>query len=156
MEQRTTHPEQLGFHLGLEAWVSSVGKIEASRWSSDAKTVRDIVYVAIGANGAALKIGQTGKTLYFRWYGILRLIGAEPDTHKFRPNEWRDRDRWRNHVLGSNFTVWFKTCQQVPLEYKDGKTRIISLRLAEEDYLDFYFRPLIGRRLDTRRQEHSC
>jgi hypothetical protein len=104
-------------------------------------------------DGEFLKIGATSGTLYGRWRGILKLISAEREQRRYRDNEWEDRDRWRLHVSGHTFEVWFRLAEQAALRYLDGETKIVSLRHVGEDYLDAYFCPCIGNLLDTRRRE---
>jgi len=145
------HPKECGFRLGLTAAVSGNAQIDA-RWEPEAKTIADLVYVAIRSDGAILKIGATGGTLHRRWRSILHLISAERGERLYRENEWVDRDRWREEICGRKFEVWFKPAEKHALHYLIGSERLASLRHTEEDYLDAYYCPLIGKKLDTRKR----
>ncbi|MDH4983471.1 hypothetical protein [Hyphomicrobium sp. D-2] len=124
-------------------------------WEPCAKTSSDLVYVALREDGAALKIGATGGTLHYRWYGILRLLNADVTRHSYRPNEWDDRASWLHHLGRQPFEVWLRPAAKVSVSYLTGYERTLSLRHAEEDYLDAYYCPLIGKSLDTRKKANA-
>jgi hypothetical protein len=103
------HPQDCGFRLGVTVAVGPNGQALNTTWEPEAKSSRDLVYVARRLDGEFLKIGATSGTLYGRWRGILKLISAEREQRRYRDNEWEDRDRWRLHVSGHTFEVWFRS-----------------------------------------------
>jgi hypothetical protein len=155
MGPHATHPRERGFHLGLTAQVDRDGRVQCA-WEPPARLVHDLVYVAVRSDDEVLKIGSTGGTLHGRWHKILKLVAAGRGERRYRPNEWADRDSWRREVCGFRFAVWFKPAERHTLAYLDGHTQIVSLRHAEEDYLDAYYCPRIGKLLDSRKRARTC
>jgi hypothetical protein len=146
VQSAKVHPRDVGFQLGLEAQFSEDwSEVNAVRHAED---VKDIVYVVIGGDGKYLKVGQSGSTLWSRWNPVLNLIAGR--TNSPRPSEGKFRDRWRAELPGRKMEIWFKRAEKVTLTYL-GETDQVSGRGSEEIYLDRYYDPVIGTKLDGRR-----
>jgi len=144
------HPEQLGFELGLKIRIGQPASIMDA--TPDASTVRDVVYVALLAEdrgplkkGQALKIGQAAGTLMRRWMGIRRIFNPH---RNLRPNEKNDLRKWLKVANGKEVFVWMKAAGKTQIPYAKGLTqRLFSTRGAEEEFLDWYYVPSVGKRL---------
>jgi hypothetical protein len=145
-----THPEQLGFVLGLKIRIGQ----DASMVETDvARKVFPfgVVYVALFADqgtrlkkGDALKIGQTAKSLKSRW---ALTLGIFKPGRKLRGYEIEDRDEWLAKAQGKEVCVWMKPAGEIKIPYAEKLTRQhFSTRLAEEEFLDWYYCPRSRRR----------
>ena len=151
------HPEQLGFKLGLRIRICEPASItEDTRAASE---VRDVVYVALAESdgplekGDALKIGQTGGTLSARWRSMARIFRRG---ESLRPNEREDRRRWLEAADGNEVFVWMKAAGKIEIPYAKGLTRsLFSTRGAEEEFLDQYYQPKLGRQLNRKATEQT-
>jgi hypothetical protein len=147
-------PKHLGFKLGLKVHIGRPSFI--TKATPDASKVRDVVYVALlaGKSGAlkkgdALKIGQTGGTLRRRWRGI---VGIFDPSRRLRNNEKDDRDKFLKVAKGKEISVWMREAGKIEIPYAKGLTRVIfSTRAAEEEFLDEYYQPSLGKRLNSGR-----
>jgi hypothetical protein len=142
------HPKRLGFKLGLRIRIGEPASITEE---PDAKADRDVVYVALVETsgllkkGDVLKIGQTGGTLSARWRGIAGIFGPK----NLRRNEKEDRRRWLKEADGTEVSVWVKKAAKMRIPYAKGLTRTrFSIRCAEEEFLDEYYRPRLGIQLN--------
>ncbi len=146
------HPEELGFKLGLKIRIGQPACITEE--NSEAST-RDVVYVALPSEASnplekshALKVGQAGGSLKRRWRGIVGIF--EPGK-KLRDNEKDDCRKWLEVANGKEITVWVKAAEKVEIPYAKGLTRSrFSSRCAEEEFLDQYYEPQLGRSLGGR------
>jgi hypothetical protein len=150
------HPEELGFRLGLKVCIGE--PCSEPTYTDDAKTVRDVVYVALLTEnsgplkkGDALKIGQTGGTLKERWDGIIGIFRGAED--RLPPNVQHDRERWVEVAKGKEVSVWMREAGKVEIPYANGLIPgEFSSRGAEEEFLDEYYEPKLGKRLNGRQQ----
>jgi hypothetical protein len=144
------HPEQLGFKLGLKIHIGEPASITEEK--REASTC-DVVYVALPAEdnkplakGDALKVGQTGKSLKWRWQTIKRMF--EPG-RKLRGNEEEDRRKWLEVANGKEVSVWMKAAGKIEIPYAKGLTQsCFSTRCVEEEFLDQYYEPKLGKTLN--------
>lgn len=118
------HPEQLGFKLGLRIHIGKPASVTTE--SPDAKTVRDVVYVALLTKnirplkkGDAIRVGQTGGTLMRRWLGIAGIFNRA----HVRQNEQRDRERLLQEADGKEVFVWMKKAGKIKIPYTKGLTQ---------------------------------
>jgi hypothetical protein len=152
------HPKKLGFKLVLQV---RFDEREIKKITPDASTICDVVYVALAENarslkkGDAIKIGQTGKTkgsLMRRWKGIVGLFQGR----KLRKNEDEDRRRLLKAAKGKKVSVWVRAAGEIKIPYAKGLTRShFSTRGAEEEFLDQYYQPRVGRRLNRETAEEA-
>lgn len=147
------HPKQLGFKLGLEIRIGRPAHI--SRPMPEDSKVRDVVYVALLTEnrgslekGDAIKVGQTGRSLKIRWEGIEGIFGPR---RKLRINEEDDRKKWLEVAKGKEVSVWMRKAGKIEIPYAEGLTQsVYSSRGAEEEFLDEYYEPKLGKRLNNR------
>ena len=147
------HPKQLGFKLGVKIHIGRPAHM--TKPTPDARKVLGVVYVALLAEkrgplkkGDALKIGQTNRSLESRWRGIVGIF--EPG-RKLRSNEKNDRKKWLKVAKGKEVSVWMREAGKIEIPYAKGLTRsIFSSRGAEEEFLDEYYEPKSGKRLNSR------
>ena len=153
--RRVKHPRKLGFKLVLQV---RFGERGIEKLTPDASTICDVVYVALLAkNGRSLKqgdvvkVGQTGPTkgsLMQRWRGI---VGLFPRRKLRRKNEREDRRRLLEATNGKKVWVWARAAGKIKIPYAKGLTRNhFSTRGAEEEFLDEYYLPRFGRRLNRK------
>jgi hypothetical protein len=141
------HPERLGFKLGLKISIGQPASVTPMTHAS----MRDVVYVALPTEstaplkkGEALKIGQTKGSLIDRWKSIAGIF-----SRKLRNNEMNDRRKWLEAANGKEVYVWVKAAGEVEIPYAKGLTRSrFSTRCAEEEFLDQYYEPKIGKLLN--------
>jgi hypothetical protein len=157
--RRVKHPKKLGFKLVLEV---RFGEREIKKVTPDASTICDVVYVALLAeNGRSLKkgdvvkVGQTGQTkgsLMHRWKGIVGLFQGR----KLKKNEREDRRRLLKAAKRKKVSVWAKAACKIKIPYAKGLTLShFSARGAEEEFLDQYYQPRFGRRLNREIAEET-
>jgi hypothetical protein len=146
------HPEELGFNLGLIIRIGEPAHI--IQQMPDASRARGVVYVALLAEmsrpfekGHALKIGQTKGSLMARWLSIGGIFRRD----NIRPNEKEDRRKWLDIANRKQVSVWMKEAGKIDIPYARGLTSdSFSSRLAEEEFLDQYYEPKLGMRLNRR------
>jgi hypothetical protein len=140
----------LGFKLGLKIRIGQPAPIEIM---SDDVLRCDVVYVAIFADqrkplikGDALRVGQTKRNLLHRWNGIAATFSRD----NLRKNEVSDRSKWLKVANGKWVSVWVKQARKIKIPYApDGlKTYRFSARCAEEEFLDRYYEPRLGIKLN--------
>ena len=149
------HPKQLGFKLGLKIRLGKQASI--TKRTPDASTVRDVVYVALLdessrplKKGDALKIGQSGGSLLRRWQGIVGIFNRNENALK--PNEVQDRRRLLKFAPRKEVYVWMRAAGKIRIPYAKGVAQSsFSRRWAEEEFLDQYYEPKIGKRMNSRR-----
>jgi hypothetical protein len=147
------HPKQLDFVFGLDIRIGRPAVIKSI--SRDAQKVCDVVYVALLPKGRrslkkgdVLKIGQTERTLEKRWKGI---AGIFKPGRRLRKNERLDRDKWLKAAKGKDVSVWMRQAGRFTIPYAKGlKQSVFSSRGAEEEFLDEYYVPKLGRQLGSR------
>ena len=140
-----------GFSRDIQVNVSLEGVPDVLHLSDSARVRQTVIYASIRDEGLPLKIGITRRSLWQRWSGTIRVIGAEKERIKLRDNEWNDRDCWRHHVLGRSFDVWSKPTESVRIQYtKDLPAYKAAIAEAEEEYLDALLEPVIGKSLRLR------
>jgi hypothetical protein len=123
-----------------------------------ASTVRGVVYVALlaGKRGAlkkgdALKIGQAGGSLESRWQGI---VGIFKSGRKLSDNERNDRNKFLKVAQGKEVSVWMRKAGKIEIRYAQRLAlTTFSSRGAEEEFLDEYYQPKLGKRLNSRQSE---
>ena len=143
------HPEELGFTLGLVVRIDEPASIVER--TAQASHVCDVVYVALPKEsgrplkkGDALKVGLSGKTLLDRWKGIVGIFKSEK-----RPNEMEDRRKWLEAARGKDVCVWMRAAGQTEISYAKGLAGSkFSTRGAEEEFLDQYYEPRLGKQLN--------
>lgn len=153
------HPKQLGFKLGLKIRIGEPASI--TEGTPVASRVCDVVYVALLAEnsrplkkGDALKIGQTKKSLMSRWQGIIGIFNQDKDDLK--KNVQRDRERFLEVANGKEVFVWMKASGKIEIPYAKGLTQsLFSTRGAEEEFLDQYYQPRLGIRLNREATEET-
>ena len=146
------HPKDLGFKLGLKIRIGRPAYITKPT-PPDASTLRDVVYVALLAEdsgplekGDTLKIGQAKGSLMSRWG---RIVGIFKRGRKLRNNEKNDRRKFLKVANGKEVSVWMKEAGKIKIPYTKGLTRsLFSTRGAEEEFLDQYYQPKLGIRLN--------
>src|SRR5215467_8691134 len=144
------HPEKFDFRLGLKIRIDQPATITDP--TDDARNLRGIVYVALFSDhtgplekGDALKVGETKRTLLQRWRGIASIFG----NRKLRPNEKEDRDKFLREAHGKDVYVWMKEADKIEIPYAKGPSpNRFSIRGAEEEFLDEYYEPRLGIRLN--------
>jgi hypothetical protein len=145
------HPKELGFTLGLTIRIS----VPASIVATPDATARDVVYVALLAGnrktikkGDALRVGQTKRSLKSRWKGIAGIFSRD----NLRDFEMEDRRKLLAEANGKEVAVWVKAAGKTTIPYAKGLTRSnrFSTRCAEEEFLDQYYQPKLGIRLNKR------
>ena len=133
------------FLKALEVVVDDGGHAEIVSASSAADS-RGVVYVAIRADGQALKVGMTRGRLRTRWNGIVDTInGKRTRKHEIKAQAW-----WHAEVRGSSFEVWCKTPSELVIQLEKEPPRNLRSFHLEEAYWDSVFHPLIGIKLSTR------
>ncbi len=133
------------FLKALEVVVDDGGRAEIVSASS-AADLRGVVYVAIRADGQALKVGMTRGRLRTRWNGIVDTInGKRTRKHEIKAQGW-----WHDAVRGSSFEVWCKPPSDLVIRLEDEPPRTLHSFHLEEAYWDHVFQPLIGIKLSTR------
>lgn len=146
------HPKELGFKLGLKIRIGEPASLKEV--TPVASTVRDVVYVALLAEhsgplekSGALKIGQAKGTLMGRWQGIIGIFNRDRDN--LRKNEQDDRERWLEVANGKEVLVWMKAAEKIEIPYAKGLAQgKFSIRGAEEEFLDQYYEPKLGMKLN--------
>ena len=133
------------FQKALEVVVDDQGHAEISSVSS-AADMRGVVYVAIRADGQALKVGMTRGRLQTRWNAIVDTINGK----RTRKHELKAQGRWHAVARGSAFEVWCKTPSELMIGLEQEAPRPMRSFHLEEAYWDAVFRPLIGIKLSTR------
>jgi hypothetical protein len=144
------HPRELGFTPGLTIRIGEPAHIMEKKSEAG---IRDVVYIALFATqkgklkkGDALKVGQTGGTLEGRWKGIREIF--KPG-RRLRANVESDRKKWLDAANKKEVLVWMKPAEKIKLPYVDGLTRNrFSIRCAEEEFLDQYYEPRLGKTLN--------
>jgi hypothetical protein len=133
------------FLKALEVVVDDGGHAEIVS-ASPAAELRGVVYVAIRADGQALKIGMTRGRLQTRWNGIVDTInGKRARKHEVKAQGW-----WHAEVRGSAFEVWCKAPSQLMIQLENEPPHTLRSFYLEEAYWDSVFHPLIGIKLSTR------
>ena len=133
------------FDKALEIAVDDGGRAKIVAASPAAES-RGVVYVAIRADGQALKVGMTRGRLRARWNGIVDTInGKRTRKHEIRAQGW-----WQNVVRGRSFEVWCKTPSELDIRIEDEPPRALHSFHLEEAYWDDVFHPLLGIKLSTR------
>lgn len=151
------HPKQLGFKLGLKIHIGEPAHITEDR--PDASSVCDVVYVALLSENDgplkkrdALKIGQAGGSLKERWERIIGIFRRD----NLRPNEEEDRRKWLEVANGKEVSVWMRKAGTIKISYATGLTRsLFSTRWAEEEFLDQYYEPKLGKPLNRKVAEET-
>jgi hypothetical protein len=144
------HPREFGFVEGVIADVSADGRPEVILVSDEAKVKSPVVYVGIIEDGPVLKVGVSGHGLAARWKGILGVMNQDI-WHRLRPNEVADGKRLIEHAAGKRISVWLKRPIRVSIPYAHGLVQgDFCARHAEETFLDQYYSPLFGKRLEGR------
>jgi hypothetical protein len=144
------HPKELGFKPGLKIYIGKPARIRQKK--SGAET-RDVVYVALFATQRGvlekqdvLKVGQTGGTLEGRWKGIAGIFDPR---RKLRPNVESDREKWLKVANRREVVVWMKPAEKIRVPYSKGLSgNRFSIRCAEEEFLDQYYEPRLGKTLN--------
>jgi hypothetical protein len=145
------HPKQLGFKLGLKIRIGKPARI--TKDTPVASAVHDVVYVALLAEGSrrlkkgdALKIGQAKGSLKSRWG---RIVGIFKPDRKLRNNEKNDLRKWLEVANAKEISVWMKAAEKIEIPYAKSLTRrLFSARWTEEEFLDQYYRPTLGKPLN--------
>ena len=133
------------FVKALEVVVDDAGHAEITSASS-AADMRGVVYVAIRADGQALKVGMTRGRLRTRWNGIVDTInGKRTRKHEIKAQGW-----WHAEVRGSSFEVWCKNPSELMIQLEKEPLRALHSFHLEEAYWDDVFQPLLGIKLSTR------
>jgi hypothetical protein len=143
------HPEELGFELGLKIRIGEPALIPARY---DPSKLHDVVYVAVLTEEGrpfqkrdVLKIGQTGRTLIARWTGIAGIFSRD----KLRVNEKEDRRKWLEAANGKEVFVWVRKAGEFEIPYaKELSQSRFSTRWMEEEFLDQYYQPKLGIKLN--------
>lgn len=139
-----SHPSDLGFNCGIKVRIGRPA--ELIDLTEAARNITDVVYVALIEEGSIyLKVGETKNTLWSRWNSTLSIFGSK----KLRPNEESDRDKWLLHTNGRVISVWFRQALKTEIPYARNKAAgEFSIRRAEEEFLDQYYRPILGAQLN--------
>jgi hypothetical protein len=145
----TKHPKHLGFTLGLKIRIGKPARITAR---FEPSKLSDVVYVALldkrgrsFKKGSVPKIGQTGRMLIIRWRGIARIFHRD----KLKNNEREDRRKWLEAANGKEVSVWVRKAGEFKIPYaKEFSKSYFSTRWAEEHFLDQYYQPKLGMRLN--------
>lgn len=142
------HPKELGFKLAYKILIGEPAELVEE--ISEASLNRDVVYVALLLNneplekGSALKVGQS-VDLKARWNGIVGIFRRA----KLRNNEREDRRRWLEAARGKEIAVYVKPAGQIEIPWARGLTQsTFSIRGAEEEFLDQYYEPKLGKELN--------
>jgi hypothetical protein len=151
------HPEELGFKLGLRIRIGEPACITSNM--PDSLAVRDVVYVALFAEsdrplkkGDAFRVGQTKGHLIGRWRSAATIFGGR----RLKPNEKEDRRKWLEVAAGKDVEVWMKAAGKIEIPYAKGLTQsLFSTRDAEEEFLDQYYEPKVGKRLNRLATEET-
>jgi hypothetical protein len=148
------HPKKLGFELGLKIRIGGRSSATTITEEWPRASVLDVVYVALLPEtgrtlekGDALKIGQTKGSAKSRWKSIASLFKGK----KLRNNENNDRMRLLMHAKGKEISVWVKEAEKVEIPYIKkllNPKKSFSMRCAEEEFLDEYYQPKFGKRLN--------
>ncbi len=133
------------FVKALEVTVDGAGRAEIVSASSAADS-RGVVYVAIRADGQALKIGMTRGHLRTRWNGIIDTINGK----RTRKHELIARGLWLAEARGSAFEVWCKIPGDLVIHLEKEPPLTLRSFHLEEAYWDSVFHPLIGLKLSVR------
>jgi hypothetical protein len=151
VRDKKKHPRKLGFKLALEVHFSNNWSPTLKVCSEEAKSLSDIVYVAIGRDGSYLRVGETGGTLFQRWGPVLmKQIPAGFTKGKYRRHERMFSAKFRSEAAARDVQFWIKPAKKIRLDYLDD-TFWASARGAEENYLDRYYRPKLSVELEGRR-----
>jgi hypothetical protein len=133
------------FQKALEVEVDNDGLARIVRALPAAQS-RGVVYVAIRADGQALKVGMTLGRLRTRWGGIVDTINGK----RTRKHEIRARGWWHEHARGASFAVWCKHPSDLVIHLENEPPRTLHSFHLEEAYWDAVFQPLLGIKISTR------
>ena len=138
------------FQKALEVEVDEDGQARVVRLLPAADS-RGVVFVAIRADGKALKIGMTRGRLRARLSGIVDTInGKRTRKHEIQAQGW-----WLDAVRGSSFEVWCKIPSDLVISVEDEPPRTLRSYHVEETYWVAVFEPLIGMKLSSRPKRHA-
>jgi hypothetical protein len=139
------------FQKALEVEVDDDGQARVVRLLPAADS-RGGVYVAIRADGQALKVGMTRGQLRARWNGIIDTInGKRTRKHEVQAQGW-----WLDAVRGNSFKVWCKIPSELVVSVEDEPPRTVHSYHMEEAYWDAVFKPLIGMKLSSRAKQRNA
>ncbi|MCP3056805.1 hypothetical protein [Aurantimonas marianensis] len=145
-----SHPCKLGFERGIIFQVSENLDITQRDSTAAARRTKDIVYVALLTSGNALKVGETGNTLSWRWNPMIQMIGSK-STRALKPNELRDQEKLRSACRGECVEVWFKRPSKLTIGNEQLPAIDFVSRYAEEALLCHLYHPLFGKHHSVRR-----
>lgn len=145
------HPKEFGFQNGLNIEVSGHGNLKFKELTPLARTVKDVVYVAIlEPGGECLKVGISEGNLLIRWRATCKTFDKLPGVREsLRKHETAYGESIVSFAKNKTIQVWFKSSERNKLSYVD---RYVSMRSGEEDFLDDYYEPCMGRKLSLRKQ----
>ena len=138
------------FQKALEVEVDDDGQARVARQLPAADS-RGVVFVAIRADGQALKVGMTRGRLRTRLDGIIDTInGKRTRKHEVQAQGW-----WLDAVRGSTFEVWCKIPSDLVVSVEEEPPRTLQSYHVEETYWAAVFKPLIGMKLSSRPKRHA-
>jgi len=138
------------FQKALEVEIDADGQARIIRELPAAQS-RGVVYVAIRADGRALKVGMTLGRLRTFWDGILDTINGK----RTRKHEVQARGWWLDMVRGSSFTVWCKIPSDLVIGVESEPPLTLRSYHVEERYWAAVFNPIIGLKLSSRPKRHA-
>jgi hypothetical protein len=138
------------FQEALEVEVGSDGQARITRELPAAQS-RGVVFVAVRADGRALRVGMTRGRLRTFWHGILDTINGK----RTRKHEVQARGWWLDAVRGSSFTVWCKMPSDLVVGVESEAPLTLRSFHVEERYWAAVFKPLIGLKLSSRPKLHG-
>ncbi|HSF95730.1 MAG TPA: hypothetical protein VLA52_11955 [Thermohalobaculum sp.] len=139
------------FQKALEIEVDGEGQARISG-QLPAGDSRGVVYVAIRADGRALKVGMTRGRLLTHWNGIIDTINGK----RTRKHEVQARGWWMDAVRGASFEVWCKIPSALIVGVENEAPVTLHSYHVEERYWAAVFKPLIGMKLSSRpKQRHA-
>lgn len=138
------------FQKALEVEVDDDGQARIARLLPAADS-RGVIFVAIRADGQALKVGMTRGRLRARLDGIIDTINGK----RTRKNEVQARGWWQDAVRGNSFEVWCKIPSDLVVSVENEAPRTLQSYHVEETYWATVFKPLIGMKLSSRPKRHA-
>jgi hypothetical protein len=79
---------------------------------------------------------------------------AEDDAG-MKKNERLDGDMLLQYTVNDGFSVWFKQAERVTIPYSPESGQF-AIRSAEEDFLDWYYQPVMGSALQERQSRQRA
>lgn len=138
------------FVLGAVAEITENG-LRGIVITDHGRNAKDIVYVMALEDGRVIRVGETKGSLVARWSRPLGWLDVENESAPGRPNEANHMSRLRDALDGSMLAIWVKEAEKHSISYL-GTEESVSLRHAEEVYLDRVLQPVVGRPLSPRGQ----